>query len=134
MANESGRKSRTQEELNTEIDEIQAQLQNLAATVSNAASRQIPKHVPSKEAAGSTSRTAWGLLSQLGLGGSLVAVSVNSWSASSRAVATPQSPGSGRGQTSHALADQLERAIGSEVLDHLSRQTGLTRDELLSRL
>jgi ElaB/YqjD/DUF883 family membrane-anchored ribosome-binding protein len=41
MANESGRKSRTQEELNTEIDEIQAQLQNLAATVSNAASRQI---------------------------------------------------------------------------------------------
>jgi uncharacterized protein YidB (DUF937 family) len=46
-----------------------AQLQNLAATVSNAASRQIPKHVPSKEAAGSTSRTAWGLLGQLGLGG-----------------------------------------------------------------
>jgi uncharacterized protein YidB (DUF937 family) len=30
--------------------------------------------------------------------------------------------------------DQLERAIGSEVLDHLSRQTGLTRDEVLSRL
>ena len=30
--------------------------------------------------------------------------------------------------------DQLERAIGPEVLDTLSRETGLRRDELLSRL
>jgi uncharacterized protein YidB (DUF937 family) len=30
--------------------------------------------------------------------------------------------------------DQLERAIGPEVLDHLSTQTGLSRDELLTRL
>ena len=29
---------------------------------------------------------------------------------------------------------QLERAIGPEVLDTLSKQTGLSRDELLSRL
>jgi ElaB/YqjD/DUF883 family membrane-anchored ribosome-binding protein len=46
MANESsprpaGRRSRTQEEMNSEIDELQTQLQNLATTVSNAAGRQI---------------------------------------------------------------------------------------------
>jgi ElaB/YqjD/DUF883 family membrane-anchored ribosome-binding protein len=46
MANESGprpasRRSRTQEEMNSEIDDLQAQLQNLASTVSNAAGRQI---------------------------------------------------------------------------------------------
>jgi ElaB/YqjD/DUF883 family membrane-anchored ribosome-binding protein len=46
MANESGprpagRSSRTQEEMNSEIAELQAQLQNLASTVSNAAGRQI---------------------------------------------------------------------------------------------
>ena len=29
---------------------------------------------------------------------------------------------------------QLEQAIGPDVLDHLSRQTGLSKDELLSRL
>ena len=31
-------------------------------------------------------------------------------------------------------ADQLEQAIGPEVLETLSQQTGLSRDELLSRL
>ncbi|MDP2409630.1 MAG: YidB family protein [Pseudolabrys sp.] len=31
-------------------------------------------------------------------------------------------------------AAQLEKAIGSDVLDNLTRQTGLTRDELVSRL
>jgi len=31
-------------------------------------------------------------------------------------------------------ADQLERAIGPEVLDTLSKQTGLSRDELVTRL
>ena len=30
--------------------------------------------------------------------------------------------------------DQLEQAIGPEVLDTLTKQTGLTRDELLARL
>jgi uncharacterized protein YidB (DUF937 family) len=30
--------------------------------------------------------------------------------------------------------NQLEQAIGPDVLDHLSQQTGLSRDELLSRL
>ena len=38
------------------------------------------------------------------------------------------------GPNKPCTVDQLERAIGSEVLDHLSRQTGLTRDEVLSRL
>ena len=46
MANESGprsagRRSLTQEEMNSEIDDLQAQLQNLASKVSNAAGRQI---------------------------------------------------------------------------------------------
>ncbi len=46
MANESGpslggKKSRTQEQLGAEIDDLQSQLQNLASTVSNAAGRQI---------------------------------------------------------------------------------------------
>ena len=46
MANEgsprpAGRRSRSQEEMNSEIDDLQAQLQNLATTVSNAAGRQI---------------------------------------------------------------------------------------------
>jgi ElaB/YqjD/DUF883 family membrane-anchored ribosome-binding protein len=46
MANESvprpgGRKSRTQEEMNNEIDELQYQLQELARTVSNVASKRI---------------------------------------------------------------------------------------------
>ena len=40
----------------------------------------------------------------------------------------------GTGPNKPCTADQLERAIGSEVLDHLSRQTGLTRDAVLSRL
>lgn len=31
-------------------------------------------------------------------------------------------------------ATQLEKAIGADVLDNLSRQTGLSRDELVSRL
>jgi ElaB/YqjD/DUF883 family membrane-anchored ribosome-binding protein len=37
----AGRRSRTQEEMNSEIDDLQAQLQNLATTVSNAAGQQI---------------------------------------------------------------------------------------------
>ena len=46
MANESGarpggKRSRTQQEIDSEIDDLQSQLQNLASTVSNAASRQI---------------------------------------------------------------------------------------------
>jgi uncharacterized protein YidB (DUF937 family) len=51
---------------------------------------------------------------------------------------------SGQGQTAESwvntgpnkpcTADQLEQAIGPEVLNTLSRQTGLSRDELISRL
>jgi uncharacterized protein YidB (DUF937 family) len=40
----------------------------------------------------------------------------------------------GTGPNKPCTADQLERAIGAEVLDHLSRETGLTREEILSRL
>jgi ElaB/YqjD/DUF883 family membrane-anchored ribosome-binding protein len=46
MANESGsrpstKRSRTQEEMNSEIDDLQSEIQNLASTVSNAAASQI---------------------------------------------------------------------------------------------
>jgi uncharacterized protein YukE len=46
MAHESGshpggKKSRTQEEMNSEIDELQSQLQELAGTVSNVAAKWI---------------------------------------------------------------------------------------------
>jgi uncharacterized protein YidB (DUF937 family) len=38
------------------------------------------------------------------------------------------------GPNKPCTADQLERAIGPEVLDSLSKQTGLSRDELVTRL
>ena len=38
------------------------------------------------------------------------------------------------GPNQPCTADQLERAIGPEVLDTLSKQTGLSRDELVTRL
>ncbi len=51
---------------------------------------------------------------------------------------------SGQGETAESwvktgpnkpcTADQLEQSIGPEVLDTLSRQTGLSRDELVSKL
>jgi len=51
---------------------------------------------------------------------------------------------SGQGETAESwvktgpnqpcTADQLEQSLGHEVLDTLSRQTGLSRDELVSRL
>jgi len=46
MANESGprsstKKSRTQEELNSEIDDLHSEIQNLASMVSKAAASQI---------------------------------------------------------------------------------------------
>ena len=51
---------------------------------------------------------------------------------------------SGQGQTADSWVNtgankpcttvQLERAIGPEVLDTLSKQTGLSRDELVTRL
>lgn len=39
-----------------------------------------------------------------------------------------------QGPNKQCSAAQLEQAVGPEVLDNLSRQTGLTRDELVSRL
>ena len=39
-----------------------------------------------------------------------------------------------RGPNQPLAPDQLERAIGPDVLDTLSQHTGMTRDELLSRL
>jgi uncharacterized protein YidB (DUF937 family) len=38
------------------------------------------------------------------------------------------------GPNKPCTADQLERAIGPEVWDTLSKQTGLSRDELVTRL
>jgi uncharacterized protein YidB (DUF937 family) len=38
------------------------------------------------------------------------------------------------GPNKPCTADQLERAIGPEVLDALSKQTGRSRDELITRL
>ena len=40
----------------------------------------------------------------------------------------------GKGPNQQLAPDQLEKAIGPDVLDTLSRQTGLSREELLSRL
>jgi uncharacterized protein YidB (DUF937 family) len=40
----------------------------------------------------------------------------------------------GRGPNQPLGADQLEKAIGPDVLNTLSQQTGLSREELLSRL
>jgi uncharacterized protein YidB (DUF937 family) len=40
----------------------------------------------------------------------------------------------GRGPNQPLGPNQLEQAIGPEVLNTLSQQTGLSRDELLSRL
>ena len=69
-----------------------------------------------------------GLLSQLGVGGASAGGILSGGQG--------DTAGSwvGTGPNKPCTADQLERAIGSEVLDHLSRQTGLTRDEVLSRL
>ena len=40
----------------------------------------------------------------------------------------------GKGPNQQLAADQLEQAIGPDVLNTLSQQTGLSRQELLSRL
>ena len=40
----------------------------------------------------------------------------------------------GRGANKQVAPSQLEQAIGSDVLETLSQQTGLSREELLSRL
>lgn len=40
----------------------------------------------------------------------------------------------GTGANKEVAPDQLETAIGPDVLAHLTQQTGLSRDELLSRL
>ena len=40
----------------------------------------------------------------------------------------------GKGPNQQLAPDQLEQAIGPDVLDTLSQQTGLSREELLSRL
>jgi uncharacterized protein YidB (DUF937 family) len=40
----------------------------------------------------------------------------------------------GRGPNKQIASSQLEQAIGSDVLETLSQQTGLSREEILSRL
>jgi len=81
-----------------------------------------------------------GLLSQLGLGGAS-AGGILSGGLGELADRFKQS---GQGETAESwintgpnkpcTAAQLEQAIGPEVLDTLSKQTGLSRDELVTRL
>jgi uncharacterized protein YidB (DUF937 family) len=40
----------------------------------------------------------------------------------------------GRGPNKEVAPQQLEQAIGPDVLEELSRQTGMTRDEILAKL
>ena len=81
-----------------------------------------------------------GLLSQLGVGGAsaggILSGGLGELVERFKQSGQGDTAGSwvGTGPNKPCTADQLERAIGSEVLDHLSRQTGLTRDEVLSRL
>ncbi len=81
-----------------------------------------------------------GLLSQLGLGGA-AAGGILSGGLGELLERFKQS---GQGETAESWVDtgpnkpctaaQLERAIGPEVLDTLSKQTSLSRDELVTRL
>ena len=81
-----------------------------------------------------------GLLSQLGLGGA----SAGGILSGGLGELLERFKQSGQGDTAESwvntgpnkpcTAAQLERAIGSEVLDTLSTQTGLSRDELVTRL
>ena len=81
-----------------------------------------------------------GLLDQLGLGGA----SAGGILSGGLGELLERFKNSGQGETAESwvrtgpnqpcTANQLERAIGPEVLDTLSRQTGLSREELLSRL
>jgi uncharacterized protein YidB (DUF937 family) len=81
-----------------------------------------------------------GLLGQLGLGGA----SAGGILSGGLGELIERFKQSGQGETAESwvntganrpcTAAQLERAIGPEVLDTLSKQTGLSRDELVTRL
>ena len=81
-----------------------------------------------------------GLLDQLGLG----AASAGGILGGGLGELIERFKQSGQGETAKSwvntgpnracTADQLERAIGPEVLDTLSKQLGLSRDELVTRL
>jgi uncharacterized protein YidB (DUF937 family) len=81
-----------------------------------------------------------GLLGQLGLGGA----SAGGILSGGLGELLEQFKQTGQGKTAESwintgpnkpcTAAELERAIGPEVLETLSRQTGLSRDELVSRL
>ena len=81
-----------------------------------------------------------GLLGQLGLGGA----SAGGILSGGLGELMEQFKQTGQGETAKSwintgpnkqcTASELERAIGPEVLETLSRQTGLSRDELVSRL
>lgn len=81
-----------------------------------------------------------GLLKQLGLGGA----SAGGILSGGLGELLERFKQTGQGETAESwvrsgankpcTAEQLERAIGSEVLETLSKQTGLSRDELVSRL
>ncbi len=81
-----------------------------------------------------------GLLEQLGLGGA----SAGGILSGGLGELVEQFKKSGQGETAESWVNtgankpcteaQLEQAIGPEVLDTLSKQTGLSRDELVTRL
>jgi uncharacterized protein YidB (DUF937 family) len=81
-----------------------------------------------------------GLLDQLGLGGA----SAGGILSGGLGELLERFKRSGQGATAESwintgpnkpcTAEQLEQAVGPEVLETLSRQTGLSRDELISRL
>jgi uncharacterized protein YidB (DUF937 family) len=81
-----------------------------------------------------------GLLSQLGLGGASAAGMLSG--GLGELLESFNKSGQGEiakswvstGPNKQCTADELKRAIGPEVLDTLSRQTGLSRDELLTKL
>lgn len=82
-----------------------------------------------------------GWLSQLGLGGASAGGDSQWRTRGALGALQTKRPGGNRriswvntGPNKPCTAAQLERAIGPEVLETLSKQTGLSRDELVSRL
>ena len=107
-------------------DKIAEMLRGLGQT-----SRELPGKV-----AWAACSASWAAVSAVPVpAGSSAVGSANSWTASSRAAkAKLRSSWVGTGPNKAVTPSQLEQAIGPEVLDTLSKQTGLSRDELLARL
>ena len=59
---------------------------------------------------------------------------ISSTSSASVATLRKRSPGSGRVPTARSPSGSLEQALGADTVDALAKQTGLSREEILSRL